>query len=369
MQRSVRLDEDCRVGDGGRGGHGRVFGVVLLPKKLFQTCPGVSQFRFQERWGWTFPFSPLYTAQIREEHAYCGSQRPLYLNDFCRLGLFLAYCAKGSNRSNFPWIRLPRWPRWEVASYLHGACKCVSEFLKLPSRQCSASRVMEYDLRCHSLPPERVAGCLHSSRTLGRSSENSTRLLVGLLAVGFRRSLQRAAKDGCISSVANEPFETSTPRSSWIERSSSLPMRWCCAACVPCRESGGCRCGSRLTTSILSVSHFWGLGQFKREFHKELTHNFMEPCAVYWSQSWRLRTKRPWAVVRSSLRTANNEWCVDRQELLSYLTFQVCKTNIPGHTGLGSRKGCLHSSSHQIYSGSSWLDTCWVPRGWRHSSG
>ena len=33
-----------------------------------------------------------------------------------------------------------------------------------------------------------------------------------------------------------------------------------------------------------------------------------------------------------------------------------------------SRKGCLHSSAHQVQSGSSWLDTCWVLRSWGHSS-
>ena len=102
------------------------------------------------------PCSSLYTAQIREEHAHCGSHGPLYLFDPCRLVLFLAYCAKGSNRSNFLWIQLLRWPRWEIASYLYGACKQVSEFLKLPSRQCSASRVLDYLLRFHSLPPRRV---------------------------------------------------------------------------------------------------------------------------------------------------------------------------------------------------------------------
>ena len=57
------------------------------------------------------------------------------------LGLFLAYCAKDSNRSNFPWNRMPRWPRWESASYLYEACKHVSDFLKLFSRQCVAKRV------------------------------------------------------------------------------------------------------------------------------------------------------------------------------------------------------------------------------------
>ena len=88
--------------------------------------------------GLDIPFSPLYTAQIGEEHECGGSQGPLYLFDPCRLGLFLACCAKASNRSNFLWIRLSRWPRWEIPSHLYRACKLVSEILKLPSRQCSA---------------------------------------------------------------------------------------------------------------------------------------------------------------------------------------------------------------------------------------
>ena len=62
---------------------------------------------------------------IFTEHAYSGSQAPLNLFDPRRLGLFLAYCAKGSSRPNFPWIRLPRWPRWRIASCLRGASRLV----------------------------------------------------------------------------------------------------------------------------------------------------------------------------------------------------------------------------------------------------
>ena len=50
---------------------------------------------------------------------------------------------------------MPRWLRWEIASFLYGACKQLSEFLKRPSRQCSTSRVLEQLLRFHSLPPKR----------------------------------------------------------------------------------------------------------------------------------------------------------------------------------------------------------------------
>ena len=63
MPRSVRLDEDRRRGVGERGDYGRVFGVVLQPKKLWRTGPRASQFNFQVRWGWTFLF--LLSAQLR----------------------------------------------------------------------------------------------------------------------------------------------------------------------------------------------------------------------------------------------------------------------------------------------------------------
>ena len=39
---------------------------------------------------------------------------------------------------------MSRSPWWEIASYLYGACKHVSEFLKLPLRQCSTSRVLDF---------------------------------------------------------------------------------------------------------------------------------------------------------------------------------------------------------------------------------
>ena len=46
--------------------------------------------------------------------------------------------------------------RREIASFLYGACKQVSKFLKLPCRHCSASGVLEYLLRFHSLQPKRI---------------------------------------------------------------------------------------------------------------------------------------------------------------------------------------------------------------------
>ena len=136
--------------DGERGDHGKVFGVAWLSKKLFQTSSRASQFSFQVRWDWTFLF-PLF-AQLRyEKHMRVGgSQGPISLFDPCRLGLFLAYCAKGSNRSNFPWIQMPRWLRW--GTLLRVCVGRVNRFLKLPSKQCSASQVLECLLRFHSIP-------------------------------------------------------------------------------------------------------------------------------------------------------------------------------------------------------------------------
>ena len=157
---------------------------------------------------------------------------------------------------------------------------------------------------------------------------------VGLRVVGCRRSwmfAKRAAKDGCGSSEANEPEEF-------------LQAICRCAgpAQLACRAGG--LAASRLIISMLSVSLFCGRGHFKREFHKELTRNFMEPCAENWSlfvklgrrqrhgQSWRCRSRRPCAVVLSSLRTTvrptrrgawigRNHSCISRRN--------CCKTNIP----------------------------------------
>ena len=178
--------------------------------------------------------------------------------------------------------------------------------------------------------------CLQLSRILGMSSDSSTMLLVacfvGRLEGGFASS-----------SMARRPFGTSTPTSSWTGRPSSLSMRWCCAACARCPESGDCRCGGRLMISMLSVSHFLGRGHFKREFHKELSHNFVEPCAVYWilftklercHRSWQsCRSRRLCAMVMSFLRTIvrptrRGAWIGRNYSCISHRN--CCKTNKTG---------------------------------------
>ena len=57
--RSVRLGEGRRVGGGEEGDCGRVFEVVRLSKKIFQTSSRASQFSFQVHWVWTFLFPPF----------------------------------------------------------------------------------------------------------------------------------------------------------------------------------------------------------------------------------------------------------------------------------------------------------------------
>ena len=53
--------------------------------------------------------------------------------------------------------------------------------------------------------------------------------------------------------------------------------------------------------------------------------------------------------------------------LVSHVATVARQTYLDSPAG-ASRTGCLHPSAHQICSGSSWLDTGWLPRGWRHSS-
>ena len=174
----------------------------------------VKPVQFPGALGLDIPFSPLYIAQIREEHAYCGSQSTLCLFDPYRLELFLASCAKGSNRSNFPWIWLPRWPRWEIASYLYGACKHFSEFLKLASRQwfrvpgsgISSSVSFSIIKKSFSFSGDfRHKEYWECHAKIPRS--HLWHAMWACASLGGRRSwkfAKRAAKNGCGFSTANE---------------------------------------------------------------------------------------------------------------------------------------------------------------------
>ena len=146
-----------------------------------------------------------------------------------------------------------------------------------------------------------------------------------------------------------------------------MPVRWRCAACGPRRESGDYWCGSRLMKLILIVSHFLVRGQSKRELHKELMHNFMEPCAGYWilfiklgprhhsGQSWKCRSRRPCAIADDW--EASKAWCVDRQELFLYLTSQLLQDK---HTwtfrpGLQERDVCTLILTKSILALPGWI--------------
>ena len=340
------------------GDHGRVFAKQVLSNRSW-----VKPAQFPGTLGLDIPFF-LFSTQFKyEENMRIVVCKVLFICLIpvgwgCSWRIVRKVRIDGTSRGS----GLPRWAQWEIASYLYRACTHVSEFLKLPSRQCSASKVLDYLLCFHSLPPKRVPVFqVHSvvENIRKMSTESSTMLLVacgvGLLVDGFRRSWQfakRAARGGCGSSMARGPFGTSTPRISGTGRWSNLPMRWCCAACGPRRESGDCWCGGRLMKLTSNVSHFLDLGRSKREFHKELIHNFMEPRAVYSilfiksgrrhrsGQSWRCRSRRQCAtetfswptIVRSTRRGAwigQNYSCISRRNC--YMT------NIPGLSGRGFR--------------------------------
>ena len=112
-------------------------------------------FSFQERWAGHSFVSSLHSSDTGRTCVSWFSRSSLSV---CSLqaGAVPGVLCQSSNLSDVLWIQLSRWPRWEIALYLYGPCKHVSEFLKLSSRQRSAFWVLEYLLRFHSLPPKRV---------------------------------------------------------------------------------------------------------------------------------------------------------------------------------------------------------------------
>ena len=99
---------------------GRVFGVVLLSKKILQTKIWGKPVKFPCALGLDIPFFPSFCCPNSSPTCIFGGPKD---QSVCLIlagwGCSVAYCAKGSNRSNFPWIWLPKWPRWEIASYLY----------------------------------------------------------------------------------------------------------------------------------------------------------------------------------------------------------------------------------------------------------
>ena len=111
-----------------------IVGLLRYPRNLWRTGPGVkfSSVSRSAGAGHSF-FSSQHSTDTGKACVLMVFKVLFVWLDPCRLGLFLAYCAKCSKRANmFP------------------------SFSSFPSRQCSASRVLDYLLRFHSLLPKGV---------------------------------------------------------------------------------------------------------------------------------------------------------------------------------------------------------------------
>ena len=394
MPRPGPLVDGRRAGDVERGDRGKVFGVVLLAvEEVLSNQSRGKPVRFPGALELDIPLSSLYTAQIREEHACCGSHGPLCLFDPCRLGLFLAYCAKGSNRSNFQWFWLPRWPRWEIAPYLYGACKHVSKFLKLPSRQCSASRVLEHLLQFHSLPPKRVPVFQVPPvvRSIGLVKRKFHKVIGGMRCGPARRWVQENLDVRKTSGkmwlrffngkrVLREMLSEEFKEWDVDKFAEALVLRSLRAVLGVWRlpvwehaedinsECFSCLGSSSFRTRISQRVHNQLYGTMCGIL--ESIHQVRAPPAL-----WGELEVPPRAAVRDSDvlladdREANKAWCVDRQELFLYLTSStVTRLAHLDTPEWASRERRLHTSPHQVCFGPSWLETCRIPRGWRRSS-
>ena len=231
MPRFGRLDEDRRAGVGERGDRGGVFWVCSVTQETLANRSRVKSVQFLGALGLDIPFSPPNTAQLREKHAYYGFQGPLYLVDPCRLGLFLAYCAKGSKRANmFP------------------------SFSSFPPDSVLPPRVLDYLLRFHSLLPKGVPVFQVSSvvENIG-NVQRKFHDVIGRMRCGPARrwvqtqlAVRKAGSKRWLRFFnGKRAFGTFDPRIPGTGRMSNLPMRCRCAACGPRRESGDYRCNTR----------------------------------------------------------------------------------------------------------------------------
>ena len=223
------------------GDQGKVFGVVLLSKKLFQTSPGASPFGFQVRWGWTFLF-PLFTLLRYEKN-----MRIVGLED-------LSICFDPW-RERLEQVKLSVDPATEVWNISCG-------FILYHRKEFQYFR------------------CLQSSRVLGMSIENSTRLLVacgsGLLVDGCKR-IWTCARRGFLPDMLSEEFRE------WdvdtFARSAGAAQ-----TCEPCLGLETARVGSRQMISIRSVFLMsWVVVISNENSTKKFILNCMEPCVVSWS--------------------------------------------------------------------------------------
>ena len=270
---------------------GKYFGVFLLSKKLFQTSSVASQFSFQERWGWTFLF-PLFLHSSETRRTCVLSDGPLYLFDPCRLGLFLAYCAKGSNRSNLPWIRMPRC----LGGRLHHICMGMQTGLQISHASLqTVFRILGFGISSSCS----FSTTTKSSSVSGASSHQEYWACQERIPRGYRWHAVRAcspmgasasggAQDERQEVVALLQRQEDPSRHALRGVQGMGRQRVCrCAGAAHLAGRAGCledcQCGSRRKILVLSVSHVLDRGRFEREFHKELVPSCMVPYVGSWS--------------------------------------------------------------------------------------
>ena len=340
----------------------RIWGCSVANQALSNRTQG-KPVQFPGALGIDIPFSPLYTAQVREQHAYYGFEGLLYLLASCRLGLFLAYCAKGSNRSNFH--------QGGPGGKLHHIC--VERANMLPS--------FSSFLPDSVLPPEfwiiffvlilyhpkefQFFRCLQLSRILGMSSESSTMSLVacvaGQRAGGFGRSWQfakRAARGGCSSSLAGGQFEMFTPDDflDWeVEQFADALVLRSLRAVLGVWRLPAWGQADDVNAECFSLLGSWSIKtRIPQRTHTQLygtmcgfldfIHQVGAPPSQWAELDVPLEAAvRDGDVILADDHEANKAWCVDRQELFLYLTSQLLQDK---HTwahrpGLQERDGCI----------------------------
>ena len=346
-----------------------------VAKEALSNRPRVKPVQFPGALGLDIHFSPPHATQIRE-HAYCGSQGALYLFDPCWLRLFLAYCAKGSNRSNFPWILLPM---AEVRNCIISLWS-VLNFSSFPPDSVPRPRFWNifFGFILWHQKEFQFFRCPQPSRILGKVKRRCHEVIGGMRCGAARRSVQaqlEVRKAGAkrwlqffngkraLRDVHSEEFlhwEVEHFADALALRSlRAVPGVWRLSVWEQA-DNINMECFSLLWVVVIS-----------NEFHKELTRNFMGPCAENWSlftklgprqrsgQSWRCRKAavRGGAVILADDREANKAWCVDRQELFLYLTSQLLQDK---HTwthppGLQERDVCTLLLTKSILGLPDWI--------------
>ena len=134
------------AGDGERGDRGKVFAVVRLSNKLFPTSSRANQVQFPGALGLDILF-PLFT-QLRYEKntRIVGLKGP----SICLIPVGWGYSWRIARK-----VQIVRTFRGSRCLICMEHANRFPNFLSFPP-DCSASRVLEYLLRFHSLPPKRV---------------------------------------------------------------------------------------------------------------------------------------------------------------------------------------------------------------------